>query len=277
MYAELRKISERPRIFSSYSAEKLWTDPHLASQMLKCHLSQDTVLASRPIGAIDRVVDWIDQSIGLDGKSVCDLGCGPGLYTNRYAQRGAIVHGFDFSRNSIDYAKIHRPLNAEPVTYHVSNYLSAPLPEQQELITLIHCDLCPLSPIQRKPLLTKVRQALTPSGSFIFDVFSMKAFEGVREDISFGRNYMDGFWSARDYFAFQHTFRYDDEAVSLDHYTVIEEDRTWDVYNWLQYFSPDDIRVELEQADFGKVEFTEGFGVDSSDKATFGVVASACC
>lgn len=276
MYAELRKLSKRPEVFSSYSAETLWTDPHLASRMLKFHLNQDTVLASRPIEAIDRVVDWIDQSIGLDGKSVCDLGCGPGLYTNRYAERGAIVHGLDFSSNSIDYAEAHRPLNAETITYQVSNYLLDPLPEQQDLVTLIYCDLCPLSPSQRHALLTKVRQTLTPSGSFIFDVYSIEAFEGVREDVSFGRNYMNGFWSARDYFAFKHTFRYDDEAVSLDHYTVIEEDRTWDVYNWLQYFSPDDIRAELEQAGFGKVELTEGFGVDPSDKATFGVVASAC-
>ncbi len=86
---------------------------------------------------------------------------------------------------------------------------------------------------------------------------------------------MNGFWSARDYFAFQLTFRYDNEAVSLDHFIVIEEDRTWDVYNWLQYFSPDSIRGELKQAGFGTVEFTEGFGVDRSDVATFGVVAGA--
>ena len=86
---------------------------------------------------------------------------------------------------------------------------------------------------------------------------------------------MNGFWSASDYFAFQYTFRYDDHAVSLDRYTVIEEDRTWDVYNWLQFFSPDDIRAELGQAGFGNAEITDGFGVDSSDKATFGVVARA--
>lgn len=262
-------------MFSVYSAETLWTEPHLAKQMLRLHLSQDTLLASRPLGAIDRFIDWIDGTVGLDGKSVCDLGCGPGLYTNRCAERGAIVHGLDFSRSSIDYAKTHEPSNCEPVTYQVSNYLTDPLPVQQDVVTLIYCDLCPLSPIQRETLLNKIRQTLKPSGSFVFDVFSVQAFEGVREGVSYGQNYMNGFWSARDYFAFQHTFRYEDDSVSLDHYTVIERDRTWDIYNWLQYFSPDDIRVELRQAGFGKVEFTDGFGDDSSDEATFGVVASA--
>ena len=273
MYKRLEKIHQRPEVFSIYTAETLWTEPHLANRMLQLHLSQDTALASRPVEAIDRVVAWINQSFGLKGKSTCDLGCGPGLYANRYAEHGAIVHGIDFSSNSIDYAQENEPSGAEPVTYQVANYLTAPLPGQQDLVTLIHCDLCPLSPIQRQTLLTKIRQTLSPSGKFVLDVFSIEAFEGVREGVSFGRNYMNGFWSARDYFAFQLTFKYDNDAVSLDRFTVIEEDRTWEVYNWLQYFSPDSIRVELKQAGFGTVEFTEGFGIDRSDATTFGVVA----
>ncbi|MEO1204650.1 MAG: methyltransferase domain-containing protein, partial [Pseudomonadota bacterium] len=88
----------------------LWTEPHLARKMLEMHLSQDTELASRPVEAIDRVVDWINQSFGLSGETVCDLGCGPGLYTNRYAARGAIIEGLDFSPSSIDYAQRKRPL-----------------------------------------------------------------------------------------------------------------------------------------------------------------------
>ncbi len=275
MYTQLQKIYERPAVFSFYTAEKLWTQPHLANQMLQFHLSQDTVLASRPVDAIDRVVGWIDRSFGLNGKSVCDLGCGPGLYSNRFAGRGAVVHGLDFSRNSIDYARKHAPLNAGPVTYQVADYLKDPLPEQQDLVTLIYCDLCPLSPVQRKSLLAKIRHTLSSGGKFLFDVFSTKAFDGVVERVSFERNLMNGFWSANDYFAFQHTFRYDQEAVSLDHFTVIEKDLTWDVYNWLKYFSQDEIRIELKQAGFGSIEFTEGFGLDPSDETTFGVIASA--
>lgn len=274
MYDQLINIHQRPELFSIYTAEKLWTQPHLASQMLDFHLNQETALASRPIEAIDRVVHWIDQSFGLDGRSVCDLGCGPGLYTSRYVERGAIVHGLDFSRNSIDYARKHAPLNADRVTYQIANYLKDPLPEEQDLVTLIFCDLCPLSPVQRQTLMAKVFHALSPGGQFIFDVFSTKAFEAVVERVSFERNLMNGFWSATDYFAFQNTFRYERDAVSLDHFTIIEKDRTWDVYNWLKYFSYDEIRLELERAGFGKIEFTDGFGTDPSDETTFGVIAS---
>ena len=274
MFKQLTKIHQRPEVFSTYTAETLWTQPHLANQMLQYHLSQDTVLASRPVEAIDRVVDWIEQTFGLDGASVCDLGCGPGLYASKYAERGAIVHGIDFSRNSIEYARKRASSDDRSIRYLVANYLTAPLPGQQDLVTLIYCDLCPLSPIQRQTLLAKIRQSLAPEGKFIFDVFSTKAFEGVREGALFGKNFMNGFWSGNDYFAFQHTFRYEDETVSLDHFTIVEEERTWDVYNWLQYFTPGEIRVELEKAGFGTIEFTDGFGVDHSDATTFGVVAS---
>ncbi len=275
MYTQLTEIHRRPDVFSAYTAEKLWTEPHIAKQMLMFHLSEDTALASRPVVAIDRVVDWMDQCFGLAGKSVCDLGCGPGLYASRYAERGAIVHGIDFSANSIGYAQEHAPENGEPIAYRVDNYLTAELPAQQDLVTLIYCDLCPLSPAQRRALLAKIRDALAPGGKFVFDVFSMQAFAAVREGVSFGRNYMDGFWSARDYFAFQLTFRYDDAGVSLDRYLVIEEGRSWDVYNWLQYFSAESIRAELTQAGFDTVEIVEGFGVDRADTATFGIVAGA--
>ncbi|MEO0882622.1 MAG: class I SAM-dependent methyltransferase, partial [Pseudomonadota bacterium] len=257
-----------------YTAETLWTDPHLAKMMLQTHLSQDTALASRTTDAIERVVDWIDQSVKLNGKSVCDLGCGPGLYSNRFAERGAMVRGLDFSASSIEYARRNAPLNAGTVEYRIANYLHDPLPEQQDLVTLIYCDLCPLSPAQRRTLLTKIRQSLVQGGKLILDVYSKTAFDDVAERVLFGQNLMNGFWSSNDYFAFHHRFRYDQEAVSLDRFMIIEKDCTWSVFNWLQYFGQDDIRHELEQAGFREVKCVEGFGADSSDKMTFGVVAS---
>ncbi len=274
MYKELAKISARPGVFSIYTADTLWTQPHLATQMLRFHLDSDTELASRPVEAIDRVVDWIDRSFGLDGTSVSDLGCGPGLYARRYAERGAVVHGLDFSQNSIDYAREHNAFSSGSPTYLVADYLKDQLPGKQDLITLIYCDICALSPDQSRTLLGKVRQSLVPGGRFVFDVFSMSAFEGVADAVTFGRNFMDGFWSADAYFAFKHTHRYDDDAVSLDRYTIVEEDRTWEVFNWLQYYSRDTITHLLKQAGFAGVEFTDGFGSDPSDASAFGVVAS---
>ncbi|MEM0929732.1 MAG: class I SAM-dependent methyltransferase [Pseudomonadota bacterium] len=274
-YTDLEQLSTRPPVFSVYSAQTLWTDPHLSEMMLEIHLSQGTALASRPIEAIDRVVAWIDQTFGLEGQSVCDLGCGPGLYANRFASHGATVYGLDFSPNSIAYARKHAPSNRGSSTYQLANYLEDPLPEDMDLVTLIYCDLCPLSPDQRRSLLGKICRALRPGGTFILDVFSTEAFEQVVDGVQFERNLMDGFWSSSDYFAFKNTFRYEDDGVSLDRFTIIEKNRTWDVYNWLKFFSRDEIAKELQQAGFSNIQFTDGFGTDPKDETTFGVTASA--
>ncbi|MCP5115997.1 MAG: class I SAM-dependent methyltransferase, partial [bacterium] len=52
------------------------------------------------------------------------------------------------------------------------------------------------------------------------------------------------------YYGFLNTFKYDDEKVILDKYTIVEAGRTRTVYNWLQYFSPEVVQKEFEEAGF---------------------------
>ena len=273
MFDELREITRKPGVFSIYTAEALWTEPHLAEQILQTHLDQNSPLASRPTAAIDRAVAWLDERFCLDEKAVCDLGCGPGLYAERYARLGANVQGLDFSATSIDYAKKKAAEHGVGVTYQVANYLTDPLPAEQDLVTLIYCDLCPLSPSQRTLLLGKIRECLKPGGTFVFDVMSTTSFEGFAEHSTFAPNYMDGFWSPNDYFVFHQAHRYEDEKVSLDRFTVVEEHRTWHVYNWMQYFSPESITAELSANGFGEIDVVNSFHAQERDEASFGVIA----
>jgi SAM-dependent methyltransferase len=275
VYTALSDYHQRPEPFSIYTTDVLWTEPHLSQQMLHYHLNQDTDLASRPLSAIDTVVDWVDEKFNLNGKRVCDLGCGPGLYAHRFAERGARVHGLDFSANSIAYAQKIADETNSSAEYSVANYLEDPLPSGQDLITMIYCDLCVLSPQQREVVYQKVHDALNPDGSFLFDVMSMNAFEAREETSAFGRHFMGGFWAEGDYFAFQNTFKYDAEKVSLDKYTVIEAHRIWQVFNWMQYFDNSDINAELAQNGFDGVEVTYDLAHSSNeaDDTYFGVIA----
>lgn len=273
MFKKLTKIQQKPQLFSVYTTDKLWTDPHLADQMLQAHLSQETPMASRPLIAIDRVVTWLEKMFSLNGKSICDLGCGPGLYAEKYAALGAKVHGLDFSRNSIEYAQASADKAQFQIDYEVANYLENTLPAEQDLITLIYCDLCALSPENRQKLYSKVRESLKADGSFVFDVFSTKLFEQFTEHSTFAENHMHNFWSKSNYFTFHNAFRYQETSTSLDHYTIVEENRTWDVYNWMQYFTPEAIRAELAENGFKVVEVVNGFDSDESDDSSFGVIA----
>lgn len=93
LYAELAGFDDRPAPFSKMTIATLWTDPHIARQMLAFHLDPHHDAASRRPGSIEGFVGWLDERLPLAGKKLMDLGCGPGLYAQRLAQRGAQVTG----------------------------------------------------------------------------------------------------------------------------------------------------------------------------------------
>ena len=115
---------------------------------------------------------------------------------------------------------------------------------------MIMCDFCALSPDQRKTLLRKFHSLLTPDGSILMDVYTLKAFEEKQESASYELNQLNGFWSPDKYYGFVNSFKYEAEKVSLDKYTLIEENRIRTIYNWLQYFSTDSLRRELAENNF---------------------------
>ena len=78
-------------------------------------------------------------------------------------------------------------------------------------------------PVQRRRLLERIGRLLAPGGAFLFDVYSLAAFETWEEQVAYGRDLMDGFWSSRPYYGFLDTFRYEAERVVLEKYTVVEE------------------------------------------------------
>ena len=83
-----------------------WHDPDFSQRMLEEHLSQEHDLASRRLATIDRHVAWIHGTVLSERPvSILDLGCGPGLYTNRLAGLGHTCLGIDFAPASIAYAR----------------------------------------------------------------------------------------------------------------------------------------------------------------------------
>ncbi len=247
MYDLLYDISIRPEPFSRYTVKELWTRPHLARQMLSYHLSQETDLASRKVESIDCVVEWIDAQLDLSEKSMCDLGCGPGLYTQRFESRGAIVTGVDFSARSLDHAKTQ---GAKTIRYIEADYLIDNLPSGFDIVTLIYTDLCALSPEQRKTLLGRMHGMLNPGGQIVLDVAGIGSFAQKEEVTIIQDRMMGGFWAADDYVGIQRTFVYPEEYLTLDRYVIVEPEEAWQIYNWLQYFTPESIAAELQSAGF---------------------------
>jgi SAM-dependent methyltransferase len=252
VYRQIKEINQRPKPFEFYTAECLWTDPQTSEQMLTYHLNEAVDLASRNMLFIEKSTDWIIShfSVGEQTK-ICDFGCGPGLYTSGFARAGAKVTGVDFSTNSIEYAKTSAKKEGLNINYVLQNYLEYQSEEQYDIITMIMCDFCALSPVQREAMLGKFNRLLKDGGRILLDAYSLKSFNERTETSLYEHRLLNGFWSRNDYYGFLNTFKYEDEKVVLDKYTIVEKESVKVVYNWLQYFSEDSLLNELKDADFG--------------------------
>ena len=246
MFDQLEAIFHRPQPFEHYTANELWTDEHTSARMLAYHLDEEVDLASRSGAFIDRSVEWIVSTLGAgEGTKIADFGCGPGLNPPRLARHGADVTGIDFSKRSIDHARKTAAAEGLPIRYITESYLELELDDRFDLITMIMCDFCALSPELRRTMLRKFRELLAPGGAVLLDVYSLAAFAAQKEKAICEVDLMDGFWSPHRYYGFLNTFKYDEEKVVLDKFTFVEEARTRTIYNWLQYFSPETLEQEL--------------------------------
>jgi len=250
-FALLVDIFQRPPVFGEYTVDRLWQDEHISQRMLDFHLDEDAELASRPHTFIERSAEWMKSRFQIGTNTVVfDYGCGPGLYASRFAKMGADVTGIDFSQRSIRYASEYASKHGLEVTYVLDDYLTWETTRRADLITLIFCDLCPLSPQRREVLFQKFRRHLKPGGYLLLDVCSLALFESKEEEARCEPNLLDGFFSANDYFGFLNTFKYDADNVSLDKYTIVERRGIRHFYNWLQHYGVDELSAELGQNRF---------------------------
>jgi len=255
MFEKLDKINQRPKPFEVYTAEHLWNDKYISKKMLECHLNENIDPASRKKAFLEKSAAWIISRFNTGSETkICDFGCGPGLYTTQFAEKGADVTGIDFSENSIQFAKNSAKQKNLKIDYILQNYLDFSTNKKFDLITLIYDDFCPLSPAQRKSLLNKFHDFLEKDGAVLLDVLSLNFFNETTEKNSFEFVSDNGFWSSEPYYLFLNTFKYQEEKIVLDKYTIIEKKQTRVIYNWLQCFNFESLRKEFRENGFRIIE-----------------------
>lgn len=246
----IRHLQEKPEPFTP-GEPLFWDDPHISTQMLKAHLNPDNDLASRRPQTIQKSVDWLIASLRLQADdSILDLGCGPGLYAARFAERGLRVTGVDYSRRSIEYANSYARQHRLDIRYHYQDYLILDDENLYDAVLLIYGDFCPLSPEQRRRLLKNVYRALKPGGSFVLDVTT--PIHRKRYGSRNGWYAVEtGFWKPGPHLVLEEGFDYAEQSIFLDQAIVIEESGKVSVYrNWFQDFTRETIIAELEDGYF---------------------------
>ncbi len=264
MYKDLLKtLSARPGVYE-WGDSKFWDDEHISKGMLATHLDPEDDLATRKPGFVKKSADWI-ASLADDRGRLLDLGCGPGIYAEMFAERGFKVRGLDLSPHSIAYAKKSAEEKGLGIEYVCGDYLETGFGGPYDVITLIYCDFGVLGGENRKKLLIKIREALAPGGIFIFDALTSAQYEGREESCNWSFC-SGGFWSEKPYACLYSFIRYDDCRVYCDRHVVIEEDRIKRFNIWNHAFTEEELRSDLISAGFKRADiYGDAAGADYAE------------
>lgn len=253
---------QKPEIYSPGTA-LMWVDEYISTQLLATHLSQDVELASRKETTITSSIEWILNKVAGNRLNILDLGCGPGLYAEKLAERGHLVTGMDFSSNSIQYAKESANMKKLDISYLQQDYLEFEEENKYDLILLIFTDFGVLTPDQRSTLLGKIYRALKPGGAFVFDVLNENS--EIQESGSKDWELVEkGFWRNHPYLALTESLYYEKQKVTLSQHIIIDDDCGTEVYRfWIHTFSHSDLSEIISSADFSTAECYDSILPDS--------------
>lgn len=239
---KLLSLTKRPKVYETGSST-MWTDPYISRQLLKYHLASDNDMASRSSEKIDLIVDWIDQMLGKSNIDILDLGCGPGLYAERFAKKGHKLTGIDFSENSIKYAKKSAAEKNLNIEYIQMDYRELKIKEKYDLAVLIYLDFCVFNPDDANIVLQNIYRSLKTKGMLLLDVINERNIDSKIMPQSWEVE-ESGFWKESPYIALSRGYHYPQEKLLLNQHIVIDSEKKIDTYNfWSRYYEKEEMKT----------------------------------
>ena len=272
MFEQLEQYLKSPELYET-TENIFWKDEHISKQLLKIHLDPNDDLASRKLSFIDHSVSWIKTIVPPERyRNLLDIGCGPGLYSERFAEAGYSVTGIDFSSRSIEYARAITETRNNAITYVCEDYLHMTIHDSFDFAVMIYCDYGALSTDNRKRLMKNAYERLRIGGRFLLDVCSLRQYVDFEESRTW--EVQDGgFWSADRYYCLRNDQKYP-ENTTINQYLVVTRDETRAYNVWNHCFSKNDLISEAEAAGFHTIQVFGDVGgtLYSEDSMTIAIL-----
>jgi SAM-dependent methyltransferase len=257
---ELMDIIHRQSVPKPWAeGEKIpWNDPDFSRRMLNEHLSQEHDAASRRFAIIDKHVQWVHNQV-LKGNPtrILDLGCGPGLYTNRLARLGHRCVGIDFSPASIDYAREQAEEAGLECTYIHQDIRTADYGDGYGLVTSIFGELNVFRPREVRSILEKACRALSPGGFLLLEPHTFEAVVQLGKQPPSWYSAEKGLFSEEPHLSLQENFWDTNDKVAITRYYIIDA-ATGKVARHsasMQAYTDEEYRFLLTECGFDKAAF----------------------
>ncbi|MBC9705147.1 MAG: class I SAM-dependent methyltransferase [Enterococcus sp.] len=253
----------------SHSKDSIWLDAHLAPQMLAAHLDTEFDGATRNAEYINQSMAWLTQKCpAQEFPKLLDLGCGPGIYAEKFYEAGYQVKGIDFSKLSIAHATKSAEEKRYVIDYQCGDYLKEELgSEVYDIIVLIYCDLGVFSSEDRKRVFQKVHAALKKGGRFIFDVFTPKKYI----DFEAARTWQleeNNFWTQETCVHLTAQKNYFGTNTYLEQHYLLYPDKIKEFFIWETVFEQEQLFMELSTIGFGSSEvFDDIRGMQATEES----------
>lgn len=249
LFDALLQLNTKPPLFEP-GEKKFWDDPHVSKSMLEAHLNPDSDAASRKPEKINATIQHLFASgILKPGMKVLDLGCGPGLYTEKIAEAGCEVTGLDLSQGSLDYARKHAKESELDIDYRCMNFFDMDYSDTFDAALQIYGEMNTFSDAARDRLLGLIRNALKKNGKFVFDITTrvLRMKYGLKTNwyISDG-----GFWSPGKHLVLERGFDYPEDSVWLDQFIVMEPQKCRVFRNWFHDYTFEGFSEVLSKTGF---------------------------
>lgn len=256
-----RLVSRRELV--TMTAPKLpWDEPGFSARMLREHLDQHHDRASRQRRTIDIHVEWIFQTV-LGGRpgGVLDLGCGPGLYTERLAALGCACTGVDISPASIDHARRVADERDLPCSYVLGDIRTVDLGAGHDLAICVFGELNTFARSDVVGILRRVARSLRPGGALLLEAHTYDSVvaEGVRGTGWYTAT--TGLFSDRPHLVlYEHAWD-ETAARALTRYHVLDDAGAVGEHAEVLYaYTEDEYRQLLVAAGFDSTSFATGMG-----------------
>jgi SAM-dependent methyltransferase len=245
-----------------------WNAPDFSKRMLDEHLSQEHDAASRRFKTIDKHVKWIqDRVLKGNPTRVLDLGCGPGLYTNRLARLGHRCVGIDFSPASIEYAREQAEEAGLECTYIHQDIRTADYGDEYGLVMSIFGEFNVFRPSEVRRILEKAYRALLPNGFLLLEPHTFEAIVKIGKQPLSWYSTEAGLFSEKPHLYLQENL-WDTEAhVAIIRHYIIDA-ATAEVAchsSSTQAYTNQEYRSLLAACGFGKVVFYPSLGGSAGD------------
>lgn len=254
-----------------------WNDKAFSRRMLKMHLSQDHDMASRRDEVIEKQVHWIQHILLKDKPAkILDIGCGPGLYVNKFEKLGHTCLGIDFSPASIEYAQ----KTCQNTSFVLGDVREVDYGTGFDLVMFLFGEINVFSPEECRKLLSKAYNALNPGGILLLEVHCFDAVRkmgeapkswfrsGVEQTNHWFDSVMeDGLFSEKPHIALVENNWLEDKKIALTNFWILEDLK--DVAHYVsttQAYTDDEYLQIMQNSGFANIINNQNFGEPLTDE-----------